>query len=99
KPKGVGAFTIDAVAKRAGVAPMTVYHHFGSKDGLLQAMFDELSIRGGMHEVPRILANTDPLAALDGYISAFGQFWNSDPVVIGRILAMSALDESISTRV
>ena len=38
-------FSIDAVARRAGVARMTVYNQFGSKTGLLEALFD-LGVRG-----------------------------------------------------
>lgn len=36
--QGLGAVTIRAVATRAGVAPMSVYNHFGDKQGLLDAV-------------------------------------------------------------
>ena len=36
---GPQALTVREVAARAGVAPMGVYSRFGSKDGLLQALF------------------------------------------------------------
>jgi len=36
---GLTALTVRSVASRAGVAPMGVYSRFGSKDGLLEALF------------------------------------------------------------
>lgn len=36
---GIAALTVRSVASRAGVAPMGVYSRFGSKDGLLEALF------------------------------------------------------------
>jgi AcrR family transcriptional regulator len=37
--QGLDALTVRGVAARAGVAPMGVYSRFGSKDGLLEALF------------------------------------------------------------
>src|SRR5437588_67268 len=36
------SFSLDAVARRADVARMTVYYQFGSRRGLLEALFDDL---------------------------------------------------------
>ena len=36
---GLNALTVRSVANAAGVAPMGVYSRFGSKDGLLEALF------------------------------------------------------------
>ena len=43
-------FSIDAVARQADVARMTVYHQFGSKIGLLEALSDSLAAHGGMEQ-------------------------------------------------
>ncbi len=45
-PDGVSGFTVDAVAAQSGVARMTVFNQFGSKSGLLEALFDDLAARG-----------------------------------------------------
>ena len=42
---GLVGFTVDAVAKQAGVSRMTVYYQFDSKAGLLDALFDDLAER------------------------------------------------------
>src|SRR2546430_11163673 len=43
---GAEPFSVDAVARRAGVARMTVYHQFGSRRGLLEALFDSFAVGG-----------------------------------------------------
>src|SRR6186713_2466087 len=40
-------FSLEAVARQANVARMTVYYQFGSKVGLLEAICDTLAQNGG----------------------------------------------------
>ncbi|GGQ18738.1 TetR family transcriptional regulator [Streptomyces roseolilacinus] len=42
---GVRGTGVAAVAERAGVTPSALIHHFGSKDGLLRAVLEELDRR------------------------------------------------------
>src|SRR5713226_4068485 len=49
---GFSGFSIDAVARQADVARMTVYHQFGSKIGLLEALCDSLAIYVGWSSWP-----------------------------------------------
>jgi AcrR family transcriptional regulator len=89
------SFSIDAVARRADVARMTVYYQFGSKRGLLEALFDLLAARGGMQQLPSAFQQADPNAALDRVIDIFARFWSSDRVVLRRLRAMAALDPEL----
>jgi AcrR family transcriptional regulator len=89
------SFSIDAVARRADVARMTVYHQFRSKRGLLEALFDLLAARGGMQQLPSAFQQADPNAALDRVIDIFARFWSSDRVVLRRLRAMAALDPEL----
>jgi AcrR family transcriptional regulator len=84
--------SIDAVAARAGVARMTVYYQFGSKSGLLEALFDSL---GGPHfrsELPAVMSESDPVVALARLIDVFCRFWAAERLVTRRIRGMAALD-------
>lgn len=89
------SFSIDAVARRANVARMTVYHQFGSRRGLLEALFDVLAARGGLRQLPGAFQQADPMAALDRVVDIFARFWSSDRVVQRRLRAMSALDPEL----
>src|SRR5215831_10229955 len=89
---GFSGFSIDAVARQADVARMTVYHQFGSKIGLLEALSDYLAAHGGMEQLANAFRQPDLYKALDEYIRVFGQFWQSDRLVTRRLRALSSLD-------
>jgi AcrR family transcriptional regulator len=87
----IANFSLDAVAKSAGVTRLTVYHQFGSRRGLLEAIFDEIARQGGLIEIPEAMALPDPRAALDRLVEIFCAFWNRDPA-IGRLHEAMATD-------
>jgi len=89
------SFSIDAVARRADVARMTVYYQFGSKRALLEALFDLLAARGGLHQLPSAFQQSDPRVALERLIEIFARFWSSDRLVLRRIRAMAVLDPEL----
>jgi AcrR family transcriptional regulator len=89
---GFSGFSIDAVARKADVARMTVYHQFDSKIGLLEALSDSLAAQGGMELLAAAFSRPEPLDALDEYITVFSRFWDSDRLVTRRLRALAALD-------
>ncbi len=87
------AFTMEAVAARAGVARMTVYLRFKSKSGLLEELFDEVGVRGRLAErIPTAFANPDPLEAFRIYIEVFCDFWGDERLLNRRLRGFAALD-------
>ena len=90
---GFAGFSMDAVARQAEVARMTVYHQFGSKVGLLEALSDSLAAHGGMEHLANAFRHPEPLEALDEYMTVFGHFWNADRLVSRRLRALAALDQ------
>src|SRR5712672_3379232 len=87
----IASFSLDAVAKAAGVTRLTVYHQFGSRRGLLEAVFAEIARQGGLTEIADARAVSDPHAALDRLVEIFCAFWNRDPAV-GRLHEAMATD-------
>src|SRR6195256_1705254 len=87
----IATFSLDAVAKAAGVTRLTVYHQFGSRRGLLEAVFDDIAQRGGLTEIAGAMAMADPRAALDRLVEVFCAFWSRDPAV-GRLHEAMATD-------
>lgn len=90
-----GRFSIDAVARAADVARATVYYQFGSKLGLLEALFDSIGASGGMAGLADAFQQQDPWAALDAYVAVFGRFWTSGRVLHRRLRGLSALDPDL----
>ena len=91
----IATFSLDAVAKAAGVTRLTVYHQFGSRRGLLEAVFDEIARQGGLSRIEQAMAMTDPRAALDRLVEIFCQFWNFDPA-IGRLQQAMSIDPELA---
>ena len=90
--EGFSSFSIDQVARQADVARMTVYHQFGSKRGLLEALCDTLAMNGGMEQLAAAFQQSEPLEALNQYLLVFSRFWDADRLVTRRLRALAALD-------
>ncbi|RZN08992.1 TetR/AcrR family transcriptional regulator [Bradyrhizobium genosp. SA-3] len=83
KDASIANFSLDVVAKAAGVTRLTVYNQFGSRRGLLEAVFDNIARRGGLFELTEVMAMADPRAALDRVVEIFCTFWGHDAAVGG----------------
>jgi AcrR family transcriptional regulator len=89
------AFTVDAVASRAGVARATVYYQFGSKTGVLEALCDALAEAAHLTELSRVFEEPDERAALKEFVVTFTRFWAADRLVMRRLRALAALDPDV----
>jgi AcrR family transcriptional regulator len=93
---GIAGFTVEAVARQADVSRMTVYYQFGSKAGLLEALFDQLATTGRLPQgAVAALSQPDPLDALAGYVAAFAGFWAAERLVLRRLRSLAALDPEL----
>src|SRR5581483_10547886 len=91
-----GELSMQAIARKADVSRLTIYYQFGSRPGLLDALYDYMAARGNVRQVAETFQEADPNKALEKMIKAFMQFWASDPVAIHRLRAMAALDAEIN---
>ncbi|HEY8812726.1 MAG TPA: TetR/AcrR family transcriptional regulator [Candidatus Dormibacteraeota bacterium] len=89
---GYPGFTVDNVAREADVARMTVYHRFGSKPGLLEAVFDSLASHRGAPQLVEAIRAADPLAGLAAFVRLLGGFWNADRQIVKRLQGLTAID-------
>src|SRR5215475_3351487 len=83
--EGIHDFSLEAVAKAAGVTRLTVYNQFGSRRAVLEAVFDQVALRGGLHRLAEAVALADPHAAIDEVIAIFCAFWSFDPGALGLL--------------
>src|SRR4029077_17507411 len=68
--------SLDAVAKRAGGTRLNVYNQFGYGWALLEAVFDDMSERGGLHRIGEAMTSPAPHAALQRIVAIFCDFWS-----------------------
>jgi AcrR family transcriptional regulator len=87
-----GQFSLDAVAKEAGVTRLTIYNQFGSRRTLLEAVFDDRAARGGLHRLREALRDDDPQRGLHRLIEIFCGFWGGDPKAIASLYQASSGD-------
>jgi len=99
RAKGIDEFSLEAVAKKAGVTRLTVYNQFGSRRALLEAVFDERAVRGGLHRLVEAMATSDPHDALLQVIAIFCEFWTFDPGALGLLHAAGASDPDLALSV
>jgi len=95
--KDLPAFSVDGVARQAGVTRLTVYNQFVSKLGLLEAVFDDIAERGGLiADLPSIFTEPDPHVALRRFVSVFCGFWTRHKSMMPAFQAVIKIDEDIA---
>lgn len=94
--KDLPAFSLDAVAREAGVTRLTVYNQFESKRGLLEAVFDDIAERGGLFELRSVMADADAMSSLRRVVAVFCRFWASHDRTLAKLAGMTKLDRDIA---
>ena len=97
--EGISGFSLQAVAAKAGVTRLTVYNRFGSRRALLEAVFDDMAVRGGLHRIPAVMAGSDPEAGLLQVIAIFCDFWSFGCDSLGPLHAAGASDPEFGASV
>lgn len=67
---GLGAVTIDALTERSGATNGSIYHHFGSRDGVLSAALD-MAFSQAMDACLPALDLADPEAAILDFVHRY----------------------------
>jgi AcrR family transcriptional regulator len=88
-------FSMEAVARQAGVTRQTIHNQYGTRSALLEALFDRMAMRGGMAGMPVVMRQTDPVVMLRMFVETFARFWSSDRIAIRRIHALAVLDPEL----
>ena len=88
--EGGEAFSLETVAKQAGVTRLTVHNRFGSRRGLLEAVFDARAREAGLHRVARAMAMADAERAILAIVGIFCDFWSSDHHGLSGLFASGA---------
>lgn len=91
----IGSFSLEAVAKRAGVTRMTVYNQFGSKAGLLEELFDLMIERDAFSKMPVVFQQEDACAAFDAFIDILGRFYSDNRPVLASLAAVAGQDPDL----
>ena len=97
--KGFVEFSLESIARHSGVTRQTIYNLFGSRSGLLEALFDQLAISGGMEGMRSVMQQSDPESALSSFVDVFCGFWSKDRLLVRRIHGIAAIDPEFGAAV
>jgi AcrR family transcriptional regulator len=87
--------TMDSLARQSGVTRQTVHNLFRTKTGVLEALFDQLALDGGMEQMRHVMQQTDSEAMLAGFVEVFTGFWAKDRLLLRRIHGIAAIDPEL----
>ena len=89
---GFLGFTLDVLARNSGVTRQTIHNLFGTKTGVLEALFDQLALDGGVERMCSVMQQTNPAFMLASFVEIFSGFWGRDRLLIRRIHGIAAID-------
>jgi AcrR family transcriptional regulator len=90
--EGFHRVSLDALAQRADVARATVYHQFGSKLGLLEAVVGDFERRAGLDALAELIEHTPSDRLLRATVTAGSDYWATDPPLVRKTIAIAATD-------
>ncbi len=96
---GMVELTMDTLARESGVTRQTVHNLFGTKIGVLEALFDHLALDAGIERMRIVMQQTDPEAILSGFVQVFTDFWAKDRLLIRRVHGIAAIDPEFGSAV
>lgn len=96
---GFLTLTLDALARKSGVTRQTIHNLFGNKAGLLEALFDQVAVDGGVYGMREVMQQADAESLLENFVKVFTGFWRKDRLFIRRIHGIGAIDPELGAAV
>jgi AcrR family transcriptional regulator len=90
---------MDGLARESGVTRQTIHNLFGTKEGVLEALFDQIAMDGGMERMRNVMQQTNAEAMLAGFVEVFTDFWMKDRMLIRRIHGIASIDPELGVAV
>lgn len=83
---------LDEIARRADVARATVYHQFGSKLGVLEAVVEDYERRAGLAALAELIETGPVTTLVRDVVTAGCRYWSTDPALARRVVAFAVTD-------
>jgi AcrR family transcriptional regulator len=91
--------TMDELAEAAGVSRATIFNRFGSKLGVLQALYARCVESPEIEAVREAIAIEDPVTALEAAIEASCAIWEAHGSIMEQLQAIAILEPEASALV
>jgi AcrR family transcriptional regulator len=93
---GFHRVSLDEIARRADVARATVYHQFGSKLGVLDAVVADFERRAGLAALAELIETGPVQTLVRDVVTAGCRYWATDPALARSIVAFAVTDPQAS---
>jgi len=97
-----GAFhesTVEEVAAKAGVSRATLYQHFGSRLGLVDAICETFDVNPALVALRKAVEDEDVDQALDRTLAYAVGFWATEEAILRPLYGAAAVDPSAAALV
>ncbi|HEX2273081.1 MAG TPA: helix-turn-helix domain-containing protein [Acidimicrobiales bacterium] len=87
--------SMEEIARRADVARATVYHQFGSKLGVFEAVIADFEDRAGLDALVTVVETAPPPTLLRAAITAGCAYWATDPTLARKAIGLASMQPGI----
>ena len=89
---GYRQLTMAGLAAESGVTRQTIHNLFGTKTGVLEAVFDLIALDSGMERMREVMMLPPGHAQLVRFVGIFCSFWARNRVLLRRVHGIGAID-------
>jgi AcrR family transcriptional regulator len=90
--KGYPRLTMASLAAESGVTRQTIHNLFGTKTGVLEAVFDLIALDSGMERMREVMMQPLGDAQLVKFVGIFCGFWARNRLLLRRVHGIGAID-------
>jgi AcrR family transcriptional regulator len=90
--EGYRRLTMASLATESGVTRQTVHNLFGTKTGVLEALFDLIALESGMERMREVMMLAPGHAQLERFVKLFCGFWAKNRMLLRRVHGIGAVD-------
>jgi AcrR family transcriptional regulator len=90
--EGYPRLTMASLAAESGVTRQTIHNLFGTKTGVLEAVFDVIALDSGMERMREVMMLPPGDAPLVRFVGIFCGFWAKNRMLIRRVHGIGAID-------
>jgi AcrR family transcriptional regulator len=90
--EGYRRLTMASLATESGVTRQTIHNLFGTRTGVLEAVFDVIALESGMEQMREVMVLPPGDAQLARFVGIFCGFWAKNRVLIRRVHGIGAIE-------
>jgi AcrR family transcriptional regulator len=87
--------SMEEIARRADVARATVYHQFGSKLGVFEAVISDFEDRAGLSALVTVIESAPPRGLVRAVVTAGCGYWATDPALTRTLIGLASMQPEV----